>query len=54
MRIMAMPFLVNAFQGIVDFFHFWRKQGQVPTGICGDLFSAVNTGVLFDMGGDLF
>ena len=49
-----LDFLVNIFQGIIDFFHFRSQQGQIPAGISGNLFAAMHTGVLFDVRGDLF
>lgn len=54
MRALTMSFLVNVFQSIVDFSHFGSQKRQISAGIGGDLFAAVDTGVLFDVRSYIF
>ncbi len=54
MLFLGMPFLVDAFQGLVDLPQLRREQGEVPAGIGGNLFATVYTGVFLDVGGNLF
>lgn len=45
-----MPLLVNVFQGVVDFPELRGEDGEVATGICGNLLAAVDAGVFLYVG----
>ena len=44
-----MSFLINMFQGFVDLFQFRSENGEVSANIGGNLLTAVNAGVFFDV-----
>ena len=49
MLFLGISFLIDAFQGLIDFPKFRREKGQVPTRIGSHLFSTMDTGVFFDV-----